>query len=189
MNLDRSNLEQVLRQLADEVLAQHWSGAAAHGQPLPWLVGVQAGGAAVARELAAILALTEGETPHIGLIDAEIDCDDAWGCAAQDSGGPTDLPSDLAHQRILLVVDVLASGRAVLAALGELHRYGQARSVGLAALIDRGGRQLPLQPEAVGLRLEATMPQGQHLRLLCDDHGRISRLVSEDTPPPRPLRS
>lgn len=186
MTLDRGNLEQVLRQLADEVLAQHWADAAPN-QGLPWLVGVQHGGAAVARELAAVLALTEGQRPPVGQLDAEIDCDDAWQRVAQDSAGPTDLPGDLSGQRLLLVVDVLASGRAVLAALAELARWGQPQSVGLAALVDRGGREVPIQPHAVGLRLADA--GAQHLRLICDASGRLERLVSEATPPPPPHRA
>jgi pyrimidine operon attenuation protein/uracil phosphoribosyltransferase len=187
MTFDRANLEQVLRQLADEVLAHHWSSASPAGQELPWLLGVQHGGAAVARELAAILALTEGQKPLVGQIDADIGCDDAWLRAHQDSAGPTDLPGDVSEQRVLLVVDVLASGRAVLEALAELSRWGQARTVGLAALVDLGGREVPIQPQAVGLRLSS--PTNQHLRLICDSHGRIDRLVGEATPPLPPHRT
>lgn len=180
MILDRANLEQVLRQLADELLAHHWRDAATSHPPWPWLVGLQQGGAAVAQELAAIVALTEGQRPLVGQLDAELDRDDAWLRIPQASSGPTDLPGDLSGQRVLLVVDVLASGRAVLAAIAELERWGPFRSVELAALVDRGGREVPVQPHAVGLRLDA--PQGEHLRLECDQRGRIARMISEKTP-------
>jgi pyrimidine operon attenuation protein/uracil phosphoribosyltransferase len=59
--------------------------------------------------------------------------------------------------------------------------------VGLAALVDLGGREVPIQPQAVGLRLSS--PTNQHLRLICDSHGRIDRLVGEATPPLPPHRT
>ena len=178
MNLDRSNLEQILRQLADEVLALRWPGTREDERVLPWLVGIRTGGEAVARELAAVLALTEGVKPEVGTIDCSLYRDDTWLRGPRLIEGQTSLPGDPTGQRILLVDDVLASGRTVRAALAVLADLGRPRAVALAVLLDRGGRELPIQPDAVGLRLQVEPTQS--LRLQCDSHGRMERVVTQN---------
>lgn len=177
MNLDRSNLEQILRQLADEVLALRWAGAAPEERVMPWLVGIRSGGAVVAQELAAVLALTEGERPLVGTIDCSLYRDDTWLRGPRLMEGQTSLPGDPTGQRILLVDDVLASGRTVRAALAVLADLGRPKAVALAVMLDRGGRELPIQADAVGLRVQ--VDPGQTLRLLSDGHGRMERVVSQ----------
>ncbi len=170
--LDRAHLEQVLCHLAEEVLAQPW---ACDPDDLPLLVGIREGGVVVAEELARILSLSLGKKPTVGALDITFYRDDTWLKGPRMTGGHTDLPADLTGQRLLLVDDVLFTGRTVRAALNALVDFGRPRAVLLAALIDRGGRELPIQADVVGLRVD--VPAGHTLEVMCDDKGQLRAVL------------
>lgn len=181
--LDRGDLQQILRTMADAILGLTWPSGAADVRP--WLVGVHRGGAQVARELCEVIALSEGWRPPLGTIDITMYRDDAWLKGAttpriRSPLGATDLPGDPTGQRIVLVDDVLHTGRTIRAALNELVDFGRPEAVRLAVLVDRGGRELPIAADVVGQVLDVA--PGRTLEL---DYGQDGRMTGARLEPHR----
>lgn len=137
------------------------------------LVGIWSGGAWLAERLQKDLELA-GE--H-GVISSALHRDDfsSKGLASAD---PTRLPFDIEGRHILLIDDVLYTGRTTRAVINELFDFGRPASVTLAVLVDRGGRELPIHPAYSAARV--TVPSGQKLRLARSDDGRFSFDFEED---------
>ena len=114
------------------------------------LVGIVTGGDALARRLAARIGASEGAEPQVGSLDITLYRDDLYTGLEKPVLGETRIPFALDGKRVVLVDDVLFTGRTVRAALDELMDYGRPRFIQLAVLIDRGGRQLPIQPDYTG---------------------------------------
>ena len=127
-------------------LAQQMQGAIAFDARL---VGIHSGGAWLAERLSAMLA---GDHPF-GTMDVSFYRDDYDKVGLKPKVRRTELPFDVDGARLVLVDDVLFTGRSVRAALNELFDYGRPASVELAVLIDRGGRELPIEPTYCGARI------------------------------------
>jgi pyrimidine operon attenuation protein/uracil phosphoribosyltransferase len=119
------------------------------------LVGIRRGGVPLAERLADLIAEAEGTRPVVGAIDITLYRDDLYTGLESPTFGATELPRDLERHGIVLVDDVLYTGRTVRAALGEVHDYGRPRWVKLAVLVDRGWRELPIQPDFVGRTVQS----------------------------------
>jgi pyrimidine operon attenuation protein/uracil phosphoribosyltransferase len=128
------------------LLAAKMRGAVAHDARL---IGIYSGGAWLAERLAPML---EGEHP-VGYIDVSFYRDDYAQKGLRAHVKTTTLPFEVVGSRIVLVDDVLYTGRSVRAAINELFDYGRPESIELAVLIDRGGRELPIEATYVGARL------------------------------------
>jgi pyrimidine operon attenuation protein/uracil phosphoribosyltransferase len=116
------------------------------------LVGLQTGGVPLARRMAEILH-TIDETPlALGTLDVAFYRDDI-GLRPVLPEAVTDIPLDLTGRVVVMVDDVLFTGRTIRAALNALSDYGRARSIQLAVMIDRGHRELPIRPDYVGKNL------------------------------------
>jgi len=113
------------------------------------LVGIYSGGAWLAERLAAEL---HGEHPT-GFIDVSFYRDDYAKKGLRAKVETTSLPFEVEGSRIVLIDDVLYTGRSVRAAINELYDYGRPDAIELAVLIDRGGRELPIEPTYVGERV------------------------------------
>ena len=124
----------------------------------PWLVGVASGGAWLAERLQADLALP-GKT---GTLSSSMHRDDFAKRGLAQSGS-TLLPFDVNGAHLIVVDDVLYTGRTIRAVLNELFDYGRPASVKLVVLVDRGGRELPVQPDLAVARV--TLPAEQSLEL------------------------
>ena len=117
------------------------------------LVGLQRGGVWIARQLAAAISRIEsGTIGPVGAVDVSMYRDDI-GLRPVVPGSVTDIPVDLDNAVVVLVDDVLFTGRTVRAALDALNEYGRPRMVQLAVLVDRGHRELPIRPDFVGKNL------------------------------------
>ncbi|MGH9090608.1 MAG: bifunctional pyr operon transcriptional regulator/uracil phosphoribosyltransferase PyrR [Acidimicrobiales bacterium] len=116
------------------------------------LVGLQTGGVPLARRMAAVLAEVEGEEVPVATLDVAFYRDDI-GLRPVLPEAATDIPLDLTGQVVVVVDDVLFTGRTVRAALNALSDYGRARAVQLAVMVDRGHRELPIRPDYVGKNL------------------------------------
>ena len=127
-------------------LAQQMEGAIAFDARL---VGIHSGGAWLAERLSAMLP---GEHPF-GTMDVSFYRDDYDKVGLKPKVRRTELPFDVDGARLVLIDDVLFTGRSVRAALNELFDYGRPASVELAVLIDRGGRELPIEPTYCGARI------------------------------------
>src|SRR5213079_1064160 len=117
------------------------------------LVGLQTGGVPLAGKLAEALAKIDPETPvPVGSLDVAFYRDDI-GLRPVLPEAVTDISLDLAGRVVVLVDDVLFTGRTVRAALDALNDYGRPRAVQLAVMVDRGHRELPIRPDYVGKNL------------------------------------
>ena len=147
------------------------------------LLGIANGGIPLARRLTARLAqLSPRLAAKSGSIDISFHRDDIGRNPIPKEFTPTVLPADVNGARVILVDDVLFSGRTVKAALDELFDHGRPAKVELAVLIDRGHREMPIQPDYVGIALDTH----RHDHVLVSLEGTDSldevRIVSKETP-------
>ncbi|MCK8516639.1 bifunctional pyr operon transcriptional regulator/uracil phosphoribosyltransferase PyrR [Methylonatrum kenyense] len=131
----------------------------ADGVDRPLVVGIHTGGAWLAKRLHRALDVPE----PLGTLDISFYRDDFSTGSLHPQVRPSSLSGDIDGRTVLLVDDVLYSGRTVRAAMNELFDYGRPERVILAVLVDRGGRELPIAADICGLRLE--LPPGQHVKL------------------------
>jgi pyrimidine operon attenuation protein / uracil phosphoribosyltransferase len=120
------------------------------------LVGIRRRGVPLAERLAARIQEIERVTVATGALDITLYRDDLSTVADRPVVNKTDLPSDITGRTIILVDDVLYTGRTVRAALDELIDFGRPRRVQLAVLVDRGHRELPIQADYVGKAVATT---------------------------------
>ncbi len=137
------------------------------------LVGIWSGGAWLAARLQSDLGLP-GEA---GVITSTLHRDDFAERGLAADGGTTKLPFAIDGQRLVLIDDVLYTGRTIRAVLNELYDFGRPASVTLAVLVDRGARELPIEPAFAAARV--TLPPTQRLSLTKDAAGRFSFAVEE----------
>lgn len=122
----------------------------------PLMIGVHTGGLWVAQKLHQALGLTK----PLGEIDISFYRDDFTRIGLNPQVKPSQVPVSIEGEDIVLVDDVLYTGRTVRAALNEIFDYGRPNSVTLVVLVDRSGRELPLQADVIGLKLDLS-PQKQ----------------------------
>ena len=136
------------------------------------LVGITSGGAWLAQRLERDLGLS-GEA---GQVSSVMHRDD-FAQRGLSAGGQTQLPFEVDGADILVLDDVLYTGRTIRAVLNELFDYGRPARVQLAVLVDRGGRQLPVQADFAAARV--ALPESQSLALARDDAGAFSFQVED----------
>lgn len=144
--LDADGVRRAITRIAHEILERN-AGIADVA-----LVGLQTGGAPLAAKLAAELERIEGTRVPVGLLDVAFYRDDI-GLRPVIPEAVTDISFDLTGLTVVLVDDVLFTGRTVRAALNALADYGRAKAVQLAVMVDRGHRELPIRPDYVGKNL------------------------------------
>ena len=125
----------------------------------PIMIGIHTGGVWVAKRLHQILELP---TP-LGSIDINFYRDDFSRIGLHPQVKASEIPDDVEDRCLILVDDVLQTGRTIRAALDEIFSWGRPTSVQLAVLIERSGRELPIQPDVVGTRLDLSL--SQHIKL------------------------
>lgn len=133
------------------------------------IVGIRRGGEHLARRLVDLLEKKDGTRLPLGFVDIALYRDDGFGPSDFPKVGVTDIPFRPKEHTIVLVDDVLFTGRTVRSALGAILDYGRPCSVRLAVMVDRGGRELPIQPDWVGLKLETT--RDDHVDVLLVEGG------------------
>jgi Pyrimidine operon attenuation protein/uracil phosphoribosyltransferase len=138
------------------------------------LVGIHSGGAWLAERLHRDLALPA----PMGTLDISFYRDDFDRIGLHSQVLPSDISFPVADAHLLLVDDVLYTGRTIRAAMNELFDYGRPASISLAVLLDRGGRQLPIYACAVGARVE--VPPGGNLVLARDAEGRFTLALEQE---------
>ncbi len=142
--LSGSDLHRVVDRIAHQIL-EKTSGATG-----TVLLGIPTRGVPLAQRLAARIHAFEGIDVPVGSLDITLYRDDLQTVGPRPVVGPTDLPWAIDGKHVVIVDDVLYTGRTVRAALDELADFGRPRRIGLAVLMDRGGRELPIQPDVVG---------------------------------------
>jgi len=134
------------------------------------LVGLYTRGVAIAHRLAAAIAEFEGIEVPVGALDVAFFRDDI-ALRPVTPAGPTEIPVDVTGRTIVLVDDVLFTGRTVRAALDALTELGRPQFVQLAVLVDRGHRELPIRPDYVGKNLPTSLDEDVRVRLTETDDG------------------
>jgi pyrimidine operon attenuation protein/uracil phosphoribosyltransferase len=144
--LDADDVRRAIWRMAHEIIERN------HGLDEVVLVGLQTGGVTFAGALAEALAKIDGEAPPTGTLDVAFHRDDI-GLRPVLPSAVTDIPVDLTGRVVVLVDDVLFTGRTIRAALDAVHTYGRPRAIQLAVIVDRGHRELPIRPDYVGKNL------------------------------------
>jgi len=157
MQVERSatDIDGIIDTMAKQLLAQ--MEAKSIQQPL--MIGIHTGGSWVAERLHQRMALSK----PLGEIDISFYRDDYTRIGLNPQVKPSQIPSEVEAENIILVDDVLYTGRTIRAALNEIFDYGRPNSVTLAVLVDRGQRELPLQADVIGLKLD--LPAQKQVKL------------------------
>jgi pyrimidine operon attenuation protein / uracil phosphoribosyltransferase len=166
--LDARGVERALTRIAHEVVERY------RGASDVYLVGVRTRGVALARRLAATIQRIEGLAVPVGELDVRAHRDDV----ARRGLPPTDetaLPVAVTDRRIILVDDVIYTGRTVRAALDAIMKQGRPTSVSLAVFVDRGHRELPISPDFVGRNIPTSRDETVRVQLAeMDGQDRVS---------------
>lgn len=171
--LDEVGMARALKRMAFEIVER--SGGTAY------IVGIRTGGAFLAERLANIVAESGEPRPALGAIDITLYRDDVFMGLPKPEIGPTELPDAIAGRTVVLVDDVLYTGRTIRAAMDVLADYGRPRAVQLAVLVDRGRRELPIQPDFVGVRVQTT--EHQSVRVMLRERGEPDRVIVRERAP------
>ncbi|MDZ4825454.1 MAG: bifunctional pyr operon transcriptional regulator/uracil phosphoribosyltransferase PyrR [Actinomycetota bacterium] len=142
---DAADLRRAVTRIGHEIVERN------HGPDQIVLVGLYTRGVVLARRIAAAIESFEGAAVPVGALDVAFYRDDI-GLRPITPGGPTEVP-DISKKVVVIVDDVLFTGRTVRAALDALHELGRPRVVQLAVLVDRGHRELPVRADYVGKNL------------------------------------
>lgn len=153
------NAEQLLIELADQIRP--------HLKPATALVGIHTGGVWVAERLQSLL----GTELLLGTLDISFYRDDFSRIGLHPVVKPSHIPFEVADSHIILVDDVLFTGRTIRAAMNSLFDYGRPASIQLAVLVDRGERELPIAAKFIGASL--SLPPFQNIQLERTERGEL----------------
>ncbi|MEU5965626.1 bifunctional pyr operon transcriptional regulator/uracil phosphoribosyltransferase PyrR [Micromonospora parva] len=157
--LDRADVQRVVDRIAHQILEK------TQGAANTVLLGIPTRGTPLARRLADRISTFEDVVVPVGVLDITLYRDDLRRHATR-AVGPTELPSGgIDGKRVILVDDVLFSGRTVRAALDALNDVGRPASVQLAVLVDRGHRELPIRADYVGKNIPTSLAESVKVTL------------------------
>lgn len=154
--MNAAEVDKIIGGLADRIATL----LAKRGISEPRMIGIHTGGVWVARHLHQMLGITE----PLGALDISFYRDDFSQIGMHPQVKPSNLPFEVEGAHIILVDDVVQTGRTIRAALNEIFDYGRPASVMLAVLVERGGRELPIQADAAGIEMD--LKPGQQVKLL-----------------------
>ena len=159
--LDARAVARTLRRMADEVVELN------NGIDGLVIVGIQRRGVQLAARIVSSINERERADVPQGALDITLYRDDLQTVGPRPVVGQTRIPVDIDGKHVVIVDDVLYTGRTVRAALDELADFGRPRRIALAVLIDRGGRELPIRADVVGK--EVTVAAGQRVDVLIEE--------------------
>lgn len=157
--IDESGFDRMISRLAHEILERNL------GVENLVIIGLRTRGEFVAHRLAEKIASIEGKTPPLGVLDVTLYRDDLRQHLRQPEIRVTDIMFDISDRDVILVDDVLFTGRTVRSALGALMDLGRARSIQLVVLVDRGHRELPIRADFVGKNITTSLGEEVRVRL------------------------
>ncbi len=167
--LNSDEILRILKRMAHEILERN------KGAKDLVLVGIRTGGVYLAQRLGVKIKEIEGETVPLGELDITLYRDDL----AMKKGRPilkkTNIPCDISDRIVILVDDVLFTGRTVRAAMDGLTDLGRPKQVQLAVLVDRGHRELPIRPDYVGKNLPTSLDE--IIEVLFEETGEKDRVI------------
>jgi pyrimidine operon attenuation protein/uracil phosphoribosyltransferase len=162
--LDVDAVTRGLRRVAGEIVERHG------GAKNLVLIAIRRGGIPVAAAIKQWIEELEGQTIEVGTVDITLYRDDAATALPNPRIGRSDIPFTLEGRRVVLVDDVAYTRRTIRAALEAVLDYGRPKLIELAVLIDRAGRELPIQPDYSVVRVE-TIGANERIDVLSDELG------------------
>src|SRR5947207_4512937 len=174
--MDATAMQRALRRIAHEILERN------HGATNLVLIRIRTRGVPLARRLGEHLAQIEDHSVPVGAVDITLYRDDLRGRKSRPVHS-TDLPCSLEAKHVVLVDDVLYTGRSIRAAMDALTDFGRPQSIQLAVLIDRGHRELPIRADYVGKNVPTRRDEEVRVRLTETD-GEDAVVVGENVPMP-----
>lgn len=175
--MDGARLQRTLLRMAHEIVEKHPDTARTV------LVGVRTRGVPLAQRLAALIREAAGQAPPVGALDITLYRDDLTTIAPNPVIQGTEIPCSIDGRTVVLLDDVLYTGRTVRAALDELIDFGRPARIKLAVLVDRGHRELPIRADFVGKQLTTRRDEVVQVRLRETDGEDRVLLLEKDTPP------
>jgi len=164
MDIDRS-----LNRIALQILERN------HGIEDLGIIGIHTGGAYLADRITQVIQHRESRQIPAGSLDITLYRDD-WSLIAQNPiVKKTDITFPIENMNIILVDDVIFTGRTIRAALDAVMDFGRPRSIQLVALVDRGGRELPIQPDYVGMKV--AVGANEHVHVLLEEDSECDEVV------------
>ena len=149
------NVEELLKEMATSITSY----CDEMGRADPLMIGIKRGGAWIAGRLHEALAYTDA----LGELNIAFYRDDFSTLGMHPEVSPSQLPVDINDRHVILVDDVLYTGRTIRAAMNEIFDYGRPKSITLVVMIDRSGRELPIQADIIGKTI--TLNEGEHVKL------------------------
>ena len=163
--MDADEIGRTLRRIASQIVERNGS----QGLDKLAVVGIHTRGVEVARRLCDLIEQAEEVRPAFGVLDVSMHRDDLRRRPRLTSIQPTRLPVDLEERTVVLTDDVFFTGRTIRAALDALGEYGRTPAIQLAALVDRGNRELPIQPDYTGKHLPTSRRERVLVRFAPED--------------------
>jgi pyrimidine operon attenuation protein/uracil phosphoribosyltransferase len=161
--MDADDVRRAITRIAHEILERNG------GVDSLAIVGIQTRGAYLARRIAEVIGDIEGVQVPVGILDITLYRDDLQTIAEQPVVNESDIPFDVQGKTIVLVDDVLYTGRTVRAALDEIIDFGRPKSVQLAVVVDRGHRELPIRADYVGKNVPTSESETVAVQILEKD--------------------
>jgi len=171
--LDKAGIDRALTRIAHEILEKN------KGAKELVLVGIQRGGVHIAKRLAAKIRQIEGVEPPVGSLDITMYRDDLATRKSQPVPQATDITFDIQGKMMVLVDDVIFTGRTIRAALNSIMDYGRPHRIQLAVLVDRGHRELPIRADFVGKNLPTSAKEKVEV-MLAEDGGEEKVVILEE---------
>ncbi len=167
--LNSHEILRVLTRIAHEILERN------EGAKEIILVGIQTGGVHLAKRIAHFIGKIEGTTPPTGTLDITLYRDDLAARKEYPTLKKTDIPVDMNDKKVVLVDDVLFTGRTIRAAMDSLIDLGRPKEIQLAVLVDRGHRELPIRADYVGKNLPTAFHE--KVEVLLEEVGEEDRVL------------
>jgi pyrimidine operon attenuation protein/uracil phosphoribosyltransferase len=158
--LTDADLRRALTRIAHEIVE------ATRGTRDVVLVGLHSRGVPLARRLAEIIAGFEGKRVPVGTLDIALYRDDLSRLGVRPRVRRSEIPVDVTDKQVVLVDDVLFTGRSIRAAMDALNDFGRPRRILLAVLVDRGHRELPIRPDFVGKNVPTARGEAVQVQLM-----------------------
>lgn len=169
--LDREDVERAITRMAHEIIEKN------KGVRSICLVGIQRGGVHIANRLALKLKEIEGKSIPVGKLDIALYRDDIGVRKEQPVVRRTEVPCEINNKRVVLVDDVLFTGRSIRAAMDAVMDMGRPSTIQLAVLVDRGHRELPIKADFVGKNVPTSLEETVQVQL--EEDGLQDKVVLE----------